>query len=201
MKLKYFVLIAAHLVAACGQSALAQQGVTVQLPTFSFFSVATTVVVPDRGGMYMGGVGRASSGSNRFGPSLPGQSAFGFERHATGMHVSAQIHDLRAMDEAIRGKSGPVVAGLGNAQNAKVDPLPSLQEIAQQQRANERSQQAEALEFLKRAKEAQTAGKFSLAKTYLQMGLRRAQGSLREEISAHLANLTPPAAPRLADQR
>ena len=42
----------------------------VQLPTFNYFTVQTTVSVPDRGGAVLGGVNRASSGttSRGFGP-------------------------------------------------------------------------------------------------------------------------------------
>ena len=54
-------------------SAVAQQGATtVQLPTYSFFSVNTTVTVPDRGSADLGGVNRVAEGRNEFGtPLLP----------------------------------------------------------------------------------------------------------------------------------
>ncbi|MBX3414985.1 MAG: hypothetical protein KF708_20035 [Pirellulales bacterium] len=42
-------------------------GTTVQLPTFSFLSVATTVSVPDGGSVLLGGVKRLSEGRNEFG--------------------------------------------------------------------------------------------------------------------------------------
>src|SRR5262245_35901674 len=43
---------------------------TVQLPTFSFFTVQTVVSVPDGGGMSLGGINRAADGSvtRGFGP-------------------------------------------------------------------------------------------------------------------------------------
>lgn len=200
MNAKLFVLIVFVAGGVRSPSASGQQGITVQLPTFSSFSVATSVIVPDRGSAYLGGVGRAASGSSRFGPG-PGQSAFGAQRHASHMHVSAYIHDLRAMDEAIRGQVGPSAQGITSSQPNKAEPLPSLQEIAQQQRDAEQTQQAEARDYLKRAGEAQAAGKTGLAKIYLQMGLRRAQGELRDELSAQLAKLAPQPASRLADRR
>lgn len=43
------------------------EGTTVQLPSFSFFSVATTVSVPDGGTVLLGGVKRLSEGRNEFG--------------------------------------------------------------------------------------------------------------------------------------
>ena len=89
----------------------AQQGITVQLPTFSFFSVATTVVVPDSGGAYLGGVNRASSGRTRFGtPFGHRQGAIGADRQASGMQVKAQIHDLAEMDKALLGPMSQQVA-------------------------------------------------------------------------------------------
>ena len=79
-------------------------GTTVQLPTFSFFSVGTTVSVPDRGSAYLGGIKRAATGRNEFGvPMLPFRpfknSAIGREVSASSVHVTATIHDFEAMDE------------------------------------------------------------------------------------------------------
>lgn len=45
-----------------GQAA-AQQDITVQLPTFNYTTVQTTVSVPDGGTALLGGIGRASEGS------------------------------------------------------------------------------------------------------------------------------------------
>jgi general secretion pathway protein D len=44
-----------------------QEGVTVQLPTFSFVTVTTTVSVPDGGTVLLGGIKRLSEGRNEFG--------------------------------------------------------------------------------------------------------------------------------------
>jgi hypothetical protein len=90
--------------AIVGASALAQQGATtVQLPTYSFFTVNTTVTVPDRGMAYLGGVNRAASGRNEFGvPLLPfrpfGNVGIGRELNASNMFVTATIHDFDAID-------------------------------------------------------------------------------------------------------
>jgi general secretion pathway protein D len=43
------------------------EGTTVQLPSFSFFTVATTVSVPDGGTVLLGGIKRLSEGRNEFG--------------------------------------------------------------------------------------------------------------------------------------
>ena len=46
------------------------EGVTVQLPNFSFVSVTTTVSVPDGGTVLLGGIKRLSEGRNEFGVPL-----------------------------------------------------------------------------------------------------------------------------------
>ncbi len=49
------------------QSTTTNSGVTVQLPTFSFVTVTTTVSVPDGGTVLLGGIKRLSEGRNEFG--------------------------------------------------------------------------------------------------------------------------------------
>ncbi|NQU23424.1 MAG: hypothetical protein HQ567_19255 [Candidatus Nealsonbacteria bacterium] len=96
--------LAAVALGVCASESFAQPGTTVQLPTFSFFSVGTTVSVPDRGSVTMGGVSRSATGRNEFGtPLMPFRpfrnTAIGKDVSASGMRVSATIHDFAAMDE------------------------------------------------------------------------------------------------------
>jgi general secretion pathway protein D len=49
------------------QTSTTTNGVTVQLPTFSFVTVTTTVSVPDGGTVLLGGIKRLSEGRNEFG--------------------------------------------------------------------------------------------------------------------------------------
>jgi hypothetical protein len=74
---------------------------TVQLPTFNFFTISTTVMVPDRGGTYLGGVGRAGSASGQNGAFGLGNRSGGSTVGGSGMSVGVQIHDLAAMDKAL----------------------------------------------------------------------------------------------------
>ena len=99
-------MVALGLLAAISEKVAAQQNaVTVQLPTYRFFSISTTVSVPDRGGTAMGGIGRSALGANQFGPApLPaGTRAMGWERQAQNVHVFAQVHDFQAMEQALTG--------------------------------------------------------------------------------------------------
>ena len=86
-------------------------GQTVQLPTFQSFSVQTTVSVPDRGALVLGGVNRAAFGTTSSGvPGLSrmpgagrmfGDSAATARLSAGGARVAATIIDLREWDEAV----------------------------------------------------------------------------------------------------
>lgn len=91
--------------------ATAQAPTAVQLPTYHSFSMSTTVVVPDRGAMLLGGVDRAASGEISGGvpgfSHVPGANrlfknrALGRETSRSTASVSVWIHDLQAMDEAL----------------------------------------------------------------------------------------------------
>jgi hypothetical protein len=72
----------------------------VQLPTFRYFGVQTTVSVPDRGGAVLGGVNRASSGSTSrgFGPFR--SRGFGSSVGASTASVHATIIDHEELDQA-----------------------------------------------------------------------------------------------------
>ncbi len=120
--MKRFALMVAVGVAAAGvasalsgTAAAQQQATAVQLPTYSFFGLNTTVSVPDRGAAYLGGIKRAASGRNEFGVPMLGKLPFfgrpfanrgiGTERSASHMHVTATIHDFEAMEEALLGQA------------------------------------------------------------------------------------------------
>ena len=98
---RHFVWLPIVLSGVAAGVAFSQQPTTVQLPTYSFFTTSTTVSVPDRGSVYLGGVKRAATGRNEFGtPLLPFRNrSIGTERSASGVSVSVYIHDFEAMDE------------------------------------------------------------------------------------------------------
>jgi hypothetical protein len=79
---------------------------TVQLPTYSFSGVSTTVMVPDRGSAFLGGIDRAQTGRTESGvpmlPMVPFRSrSIGQTRSSSNMSVTATIHDFDAMDQAL----------------------------------------------------------------------------------------------------
>lgn len=88
---------------------------TVQLPTFSFTTVNTTVSVPDGGAAFLGGTNSASSGRSEFGLpglALPGlqNRSIGQDRGASNMWVTAKIHDFDAMDQALLNSASSITA-------------------------------------------------------------------------------------------
>jgi hypothetical protein len=89
--------------------------------------VGTTVLVPDGGAAYMGGINRASSGRTEYG--VPGIPFPGFQNRGIGQDTSAmsfwatvKIHDFDAMDEALL--SAPPPDGFARTYPGMFSPLP-----------------------------------------------------------------------------
>jgi hypothetical protein len=192
------VLVATFaLLGVAGQRASAQ---VLQLPTFHYFSVDTSVLVPDRGAAYLGGVNYSSSQSTQRG--IPGLNGPMFGSRASsrstgggGMWVTAQIHDFEALEAQLLGQNG-ATAGRPGSQRANAGALadanrtPSFaQSIAalRNQAADEDSAKlAEAKAYLQRGQEKLKAGQFGLAKIYFQMAEKRSGGEVREQALAGL---------------
>jgi type II secretory pathway component GspD/PulD (secretin) len=114
------------LLLASGTGSLAQ-GQVVQLPTYGSFSIGTTVVVPDRGATYLGGVNRAYYGYDSFG--VPGLSripvagrlfrndGYGASVSSSGAFATARIIDLQEWDAAVL-KAAARQRGAGTADTA-----------------------------------------------------------------------------------
>jgi hypothetical protein len=175
------------------------QSVTVQLPEFSYFGVSTSVLVPDRGSAYLGGIGRSSSGQTTGGtPLIPFKNrATGHSAGAASTTIGAWIHDFQAMDEALLAEaarrkqndfaSNRSVLGEALAGDATDDTLVSADEHARRQAVKQDEEQADAQRHFEKARSLVAAGKPGVAKIYFQMALRRAEGPLKAEIAAALA--------------
>jgi hypothetical protein len=190
------------------------QATSVQLPTYSYFGVGTTVMVPDGGSAYLGGVNRARSSRIEGGvPGLPfapfQNRAIGSERSASNMSVSVTIHDFAAMDAYLLGQTAggnPVaasgmapIAGQRSAANQLTprpseawqprpaeSPAPSVAQIQAEGRQQQQTREDEGGDFYRRGQAAEAAGKAGVAKIYYQMAARRAVGPLKDEILARL---------------
>ncbi|MFT5525957.1 MAG: hypothetical protein ACI9HK_003927 [Pirellulaceae bacterium] len=103
---------------------------TVQLPTFQQFSASTTVSVPDRGSVHIGGVNSIREGSSTRGvpflSKIPGvnrlfkNNAIGREASRSNIYASATIISLDEMDEAVLSAARSNRAGSRSA--VAIDP-------------------------------------------------------------------------------
>ena len=214
------LLLALAMVGMATAPAWAQPAIAVQLPTFSFFSTNTTVSVPDRGSVYLGGVNRAQSGLNEArSPLLPfapfRNRGMSTGASAAGASASVYIHDFQAMDPYWHGlpSSGPALAsgdGLAGAKRsvpqrstASSRPLVlSPAELARQQPLAPVDPQQEAENLFALGTEAQAQGNLGAAKVFYEMAARRATGELRTQILARLEVVSPSRqVPRVARPR
>jgi hypothetical protein len=187
---------------------------TVQLPSFSFFTVNTTVSVPDRGGAYLGGIDRAREGSTTRGFGPLRNRGIGAERAAGGVAVQATIHNLDELDKttladaaAKRGAVDPDLAkaelirrgvargvadgqGNGAAGALLAQPEDSVAAIRARNAAAAQARASEAAELLAKAEAAEAEGKASVAKIYYQMVARRDTGELKALAESRLAKLS-----------
>lgn len=185
--------------------ASAQAPSVVQLPSFSFFTVDTTVSVPDRGTASLGGIGRSSSGSTAFGPALgPANRGFGRSLSSSSVTMRATIHDFDALDRAALARADRR-AGNRLARNAWNDrstrrdaaqpnssqraPLGSVADARRRHAAESAAQEAETQSNLEHARRAAADGKAGVAKIFYKMALRHAPGELKSQINRELAAL------------
>jgi hypothetical protein len=223
---KVFGLFAAGAIGICS-SALGQQpgpqpaqplpATTVQLPTFSYFTVNTTVSVPDRGGAYLGGVNRARDGSwsRGFGPLA--NRSLGGDRMASGVSVHATIIDHEELDRAVlaeaaakRVPADPAVVkaeslarhvgradggSAGASPSHSVSPSHASPSLATESVAAIKARNAAAAEeraseaagYFVKAQGAEAEGKTGVAKIYYQMAMRRGTGELKQRAEQRIA--------------
>jgi hypothetical protein len=181
----------------------------VQLPTFRFFALSTTVEVPDSGSGSLGGLDSSGSGQNNSG--IPGLGARPFANraisgggHAGGTSVTATVHDFDAMDRErlgadfadsrtpvmLRGiatiAAGSSSAGSYSAVATDSSGGQSVADLRRQQAVQDSAAQSEAAQYCEQARAAEAAGKPGVAKIYYQMAARRATGSFKVEILTEL---------------
>jgi hypothetical protein len=203
----HFSLAAALVVFGFGGSALAQTvqpvpqvPTTVQLPTFSFFTVQTTVSVPDGGSMSLaGGINRAADGTVTRGMAPPNRG-IGSTRGASGVSVHARILDREQMDKAVLAEAAAkrsetissmlarTAATAGRASSGTA--VESVAAIRQKNAAAAAEQNSEAAEFFVKAQQAEAEGKAGTAKIYYQMVLSRDKGQLKQQAQVRLGALS-----------
>jgi hypothetical protein len=179
------------------QSVSAQPATTVQLPSFSYFTVNTTVSVPDRGGISLAGTNRAGDAVRTRGFGPLGSRGVASDRAASNVSVTATILDMAELDAqaladaAQRGEVDPDAARAELlTRDAKQEAAPdSVAAIRAQNAAAGVARASEAAGYMAQAQEAEAAGKKSVAKIFYQMVARRDAGGLKQLAEARLAVL------------
>lgn len=194
----------AVIVALCSAPQAAAQ--TIQLPSYSTFSIDTSVVVPDSGPGPLARDRRASTSAMSaygIGPAR----AIGVQRAASGASVVGQIHDPQEAEAALKANRGANGAGSVGAapRQSPLAPkatnagLQSVKSLEQQHNAKQASKDREAESMIARAKAAEAEGKTSLAITYLRTAAGEASPALKAAIDRDIARLraaTQKAAPQ-----
>jgi hypothetical protein len=174
----------------------------VQLPTFHFFTLSTTVSVPDGGDAMLGGISGSSSGRAQRGiPGLPSQP---FDSVATGrasgtsnVSASATIHDFEAMEKSLEETGGRAQGAVGKGRGAIVSlpkpdgPVQSIATIRAQQASEDAAKQQEAAAALARGRQLLAEGKTNVARIYFQAAVRKStdKSDVREQAVAALRSI------------
>ena len=186
--------------------------VSVQLPTFHQFGVSTTVVVPDRGSIYLGGVNRASRGRSRFGPGIPGLGNRGLGRTSlsAGVSVSATIIDHDEIDRALLAEAARQRGAQFDVRGRPIADAPRLSADVVGQRwrrtldrqtrtarsrslpLQDQSATADASRvatYMSRAARAEADGQPQLAKVFYQRVVKHSEGALKQQAEARLEQI------------
>ncbi|HEX3870994.1 MAG TPA: hypothetical protein VHV77_11185 [Pirellulales bacterium] len=179
--------------------AVGQAPTTVQLPSFEYFTVDTTVSVPDRGSVVIGGINSSGRGGYNSGtPFLPSQRAGGSTMGASQMSVHAMIHDMSAMDAAILAiatKSPTTTGPMAVTQSATAIRLVEGGSVGEARSQHERelaAAETEARNYFQRGQTAESHGQSGAAKVWYQMASKRGSGKMKAEIDARLQALKAP---------
>lgn len=192
MKVRW--LIAGLLAAVPSGIAHGQGGAsTVQLPTFQFFTIDTTVWVPDAGTTVIGGQRPSSTGSTAFGPLAgPANRAAVAAGGMAQVGITAQVHDLHALDAQVLARAaqeGSAAAGgqpPSSAVSAAVPPAASVAHARRQLAADAAAVEREAAECFQKGQRCEAEGKIGAARVYYQQAARRASAPLKQQILARL---------------
>lgn len=166
---------------------VSQAQITVQQPVIQSNGVRTTVSVPDRGRVFLGGVSSADSFRQSNGP-FPSSVNRGSGLSGGSMSASVYVIDLQAMDEAILNSvpDSPVpqrIAGRSrvDGEGARSDTVPVVDK---------------AVNFERLAKQAESNGKPGVAKLHWQMAAKYGSTIAQEKLNNTATEVAKAAANR-----
>lgn len=182
-------------------STVAAHAQVVQLPSLSTFSVRTSVLVPDSGGAYLGGVNRSSHWMASRGP---GWGPLGRTRgraggvSGSGMMVTATIIDNHELDELVLEEARAIRAAKGIELPDRTRPriaVPvgstsiSLAAIRRELAAEDAAVERDAEADFQRAQAYDRAGEGALARNYYRVAARKSKGEVKRKALERLAGL------------
>ncbi|MFM9964689.1 MAG: hypothetical protein ACKV2Q_26080, partial [Planctomycetaceae bacterium] len=159
------------------------QQVAVQQPVAGTTSVSTSVAVPDRGRVFLGGVSSAQSGRSRFG-FVPFGSSLGTSRSSRSLSVGVTIIDLREMDEAILNSVPDQPASVSRYSSAISSAAVTRQREPSPTQAESSADRATKFEQL--ALNAEAEKRPGVAKLHWQMAAKYGSAIARERLLAGL---------------
>lgn len=168
----------------------------VQLPELRNFSVGTSVLVPDRGATYGGGVMRRSETSGQVGSlTFPSGRSMSTGTSASNSWVHAYIHPTPAeMDEILLGKPSPVesaaAAPLRMTGAAKQPATGSLAAIRRQLSAEDAAANRKAIKYADMAEDCLREGRTNIAKLFLRSAISTARGDYQTQLEERLNEIS-----------
>lgn len=167
--MRFVILVAATTL--LGSSSILHAQITVQQPVVRSTSVGTTVSVPDRGSVLLGGVTSAEASRQSYGPLRTGTSR-GYSLSASSVSASVRIIDLQAMDEAILNSvpDSPTARSFRSPRMEVHTPTVSPEVVANDKAAR----------FERLAQQAEAEGRTGVAKLHWQMAARHGSTLARE---------------------
>lgn len=173
----------------------------VQLPSLRSFSVRTSVLVPDSGGAYLGGVNRSSHWMASRGP---GWGPLGRTRgraggmSSSGVMVTATIIDNHELDELVLEEARAIRAARGIelpdhskpriAVSVGSTPM-SLAAIRRELAAEDAAVEREAQADFQRAQACDRAGEGALARNYYRVAAQKSKSDVKRKALERLARL------------
>ncbi|MFP6674725.1 MAG: hypothetical protein VB878_06580 [Pirellulaceae bacterium] len=184
----------------------------IQLPVIHQFGVSTSVLVPDRGAIHLGGVRSAREGQVSRGSLFPGRlgrnQASGREVSTSDAWAVVRIIDLKELDRMTLLAATPEEIKLLSPVAAKITSVvrhertvsrtasTSLDQLRVERNAKTAASRNEAMRFMAKAKEMEKRGRTASAKIYYQMAYRRGDNEIRTSALAAVRRIAKTQVPR-----
>ncbi len=159
-----------------------QEATVVQLPTFSFFTVSTSVSVPDSGRGFLGGIRRSSTGSTAFSPPRLIAHPRELDRLTALADARATIHPPMlddTQDDLVRIHERRAAAVRAARHSTADRPQGSVAEARRLRQAETMAQAAEAESFYNQAQEMERLGKLLAARAFYRSAASKGEGRIR----------------------